>query len=111
MVCPLAMDGSGNVVEANEYYRFGEMSRLLVSFSSTDEKFTGKELENDSDEKVYYFGAGRRANLAASKVVTRTGLSNKLFRSSSTGRFMSDSFGYTTEAVRDATKVTIGLGF
>ncbi|MGD8782611.1 MAG: RHS repeat-associated core domain-containing protein, partial [Ignavibacteria bacterium] len=56
-------------------------------------------------------GGGRLLDNVATKVVTRTGLNNVLFRSASTKRFVSNSFGYTVEAVRDATKISIGFRF
>jgi RHS repeat-associated protein len=51
------VDGSGNPKEAYEYYPFGKIARSTTSAGiNVDEKFTGKELDNDNNERIYYFG-------------------------------------------------------
>ncbi|MGD8782717.1 MAG: RHS repeat-associated core domain-containing protein, partial [Ignavibacteria bacterium] len=53
----VTVDESGGVVDAYEYYPFGRISRQAITSNGTDEKFTGKELDNDNEERLYYFGA------------------------------------------------------
>lgn len=53
----VVVDESGDVMEAYEYFPFGRISRSYLSSIGTDEKFTGKELDNDNEERLYYFGA------------------------------------------------------
>ena len=45
------------MIDAYEYYPFGGITRGISHNTGTDEKFTGKELDNDNDENLYYFGA------------------------------------------------------
>ena len=49
-------------------------------------------------------------NFSTARVVTRTGLSNILFRGTS-GKFVSNSYGFGVTAASDATKVMFNLGF
>lgn len=44
-------------MEAYEYYPFGRITRSTMNGINVAEKFTGKELDNDNDERMYYFGA------------------------------------------------------
>ncbi|MGD8782764.1 MAG: RHS repeat-associated core domain-containing protein, partial [Ignavibacteria bacterium] len=54
----VVVDGSGNPKEAYEYYPFGKIARSITSAGiNVDEKFTGKELDDDNEERLYYFGA------------------------------------------------------
>ncbi|MBU0476037.1 MAG: hypothetical protein KKF62_17965 [Bacteroidetes bacterium] len=53
----VVVDETGTVMEAYEYYPFGRISRSYINGTGADEKFTGKELDNDNDERMYYFGA------------------------------------------------------
>ena len=53
----VVVDEFGDVVEAYDYYPFGKVLRSYINADETDEKFTGKELDNDNDERLYYFGA------------------------------------------------------
>jgi RHS repeat-associated protein len=53
----VVVDGSGNPKEAYEYYPFGKIARSTTSAGiNVDEKFTGKELDDDNNERIYYFG-------------------------------------------------------
>ena len=54
----VVVDESGTVNEAYEYYPFGSIARsaLVNKLNKTDEKFTGKELDNENGENLYYFG-------------------------------------------------------
>ena len=51
------VDGTGEAREAYEYFPYGRISRSFVGTSGTDEKFTGKEFDNNFGERVYFFGA------------------------------------------------------
>ncbi len=53
--------------------------------------------------------SGGIINSTTARVVTRTGLSNIMFRGAS-GRFVSNSMGFGVTATSDATKVAIGFG-
>jgi hypothetical protein len=54
--------------------------------------------------------SGGLVNSATARVVTRTGLSNVVFRGAS-GKFISNATGYGVTAASDATKVLINFGF
>ncbi len=73
---------------------------------------SGEEVTNQAIRVGVSFGSGAvvkgLTNAICAKVITRTGsrVAGPVFRSSMSGRFVSNSFGYTVETVKDATRIS-----
>jgi len=54
----VVVDKDANVIESYDYYPFGAERRSMINANqSAHLRFTGKELDNDLDLGLYYFGA------------------------------------------------------
>jgi RHS repeat-associated protein len=54
----VVVDTGANVIESYDYYPFGAERRSMINANqSAHLRFTGKELDNDLDLGLYYFGA------------------------------------------------------